>query len=96
MVLAVFPATILVSQMTRKPIEMFIPVSGALNELPTETWRQYGPHFREYSIATITPELLAALAQVEGADEPVASTHLDLDEVVALCMLPAPRLRRDA
>jgi hypothetical protein len=50
-------------------------VSGAFNKKPAETWRQYAPLFREYSTATITPELLAALAQVEGAGNPVARTY---------------------
>jgi cell envelope opacity-associated protein A len=31
--------------------------------------------FREYSTAAITPELLAALAQVEGAGNPLARTY---------------------
>ncbi len=74
-VLAVFSATNLVYQVMRKPTEMFFPVSGALNKEPAETWRQYAPLFREYSTATITPELLAALAQVEGAGNPVARTY---------------------
>jgi len=43
--------------------------------MPAETWRQYAPLFREYSTAAISPELLAALAQVEGAGNPVASTY---------------------
>jgi len=50
-------------------------VSGALNKMPAETWRQYAPLFNEYSTATITPELLAALAQVESAGNPVARTY---------------------
>jgi hypothetical protein len=50
-------------------------VSGAFNKKPAETWRQYAPLFREYSTATITPELLAALAQVESAGNLVASTY---------------------
>jgi hypothetical protein len=54
---------------------MFFPVSGALNKMPAETWRQYAPLFNEYSTATITPELLAALAQVESAGNPVARTY---------------------
>ena len=74
-VLAVFSATNLVYQVMRKPTEMFFPVSGALNKVPAETWRQYAPLFREYSTATVTPELLAALAQVEGAGNPVARTY---------------------
>jgi hypothetical protein len=73
--LAVFAATNLVYQVMRKPTEMFFPVSGVLNKMPAETWRQYGPLFRQYSSATISPELLAALAQVEGAGNPVARTY---------------------
>ena len=36
---------------------------------------QYGPLFRTYSTATITPELLAALAQVESSGNPVTRTY---------------------
>jgi len=74
-VLAVFSATNLVYQIVRKPTEMLFPVSGTMNKMPAETWRQYAPLFREYSTATIAPELLAALAQVEGAGNPVARTY---------------------
>lgn len=73
--LAVFAATNLVYHVMRKPTEMLYPVSGALNKLPAETWRHYGALFREYSTVAITPELLAALAQVEGAGNPVAHTY---------------------
>src|SRR5712664_2061128 len=59
-------------QVLRKPTELFFPVSDALAKTPPETWRRYGLLFREHSTAVITPELLAALAQVEGAGNPVA------------------------
>jgi hypothetical protein len=59
----------------RKPTELFYPVSGALAKPPAETWRQYGALFRHYATATISPELLAALAQVESAGDPVARTY---------------------
>jgi hypothetical protein len=62
-------------QVIRKPTELFFPVSGALNKTPTETWRQYAPFFKAYSTSTMTPELLAAIAQVEGAGNPVARTY---------------------
>jgi hypothetical protein len=62
-------------QAARKPTEMFFPVSGSLAKAPAETWRQYGPLFVEHSTAVITPELLAALAQVEGSGNPVARTY---------------------
>ncbi|MGH8649500.1 MAG: hypothetical protein ACREUP_09370, partial [Burkholderiales bacterium] len=62
-------------QTVRKPSELFFPVSGALYKAPPETWRRYAPLFRKHSTAVITPELLAALAQVEGAGNPVARTY---------------------
>jgi hypothetical protein len=62
-------------QVIRKPAELFFPVAGTLNKAPAQTWRQYGPLFRKHSTAVITPELLAALAQVEGAGNPVARTY---------------------
>lgn len=62
-------------QVIRKPAEMFFPVSGALHKRPSETWRQYGPLFRAHSTAVMTPELLAALAQVEGSGNPLARTY---------------------
>jgi Transglycosylase SLT domain len=74
-VLAVFFAANFVYHVVRKPTEMFSPVSGTLNKTPLETWRQYAPLFREYSTAAIAPELLAALAQVESAGNPLASTY---------------------
>ena len=74
-ILAIFSATNLVYHVLRKPTEVFAPVSGAFNKTPVETWRQYAPLFREYSTAAISPELLAALAQVEAAGNPVASTY---------------------
>jgi hypothetical protein len=62
-------------QVIRKPSELLFPVSGTLNKTAPETWRQYGPLFEQYSTARITPELLAALAQVEGSGNPVAQTY---------------------
>ena len=64
-----------VVQVVRKPSEMFVAVSGTLAKVPAETWRQYGPLFNEHSTAVITPELLAALAQVESSGNPVARTY---------------------
>jgi Transglycosylase SLT domain len=74
-VLAVFSATNFAYHVVRKPTEMFLPISGAFNKKPAETWQHYAPLFREYSTAAITPELLAALAQVESAGNPLANTY---------------------
>jgi hypothetical protein len=62
-------------QVIRKPTELFFPVSGALSKTPPETWRRYGPLFAAHATTVMTPELLAALAQVEGAGNPVARTY---------------------
>jgi hypothetical protein len=62
-------------QVLRKPAELFFPVSGVLSKAPAQTWRQYEPIFREHATAVITPDFLAALAQVEGAGNPVARTY---------------------
>jgi hypothetical protein len=62
-------------QVARKPTELYFPVSGVLTKSPPETWRAYGSWFRAHSTAVIAPELLAALAQVEGAGNPVARTY---------------------
>jgi hypothetical protein len=73
--LAVVALTNLVYQVIRKPTELFVFVDHRLDKEPAETWRQYGPLFRTYSTSTITPELLAALAQVESSGNPVTRTY---------------------
>ena len=58
-----------------KPTEVLFPLEDALDKHPAATWQEYGSLFREHSTAIITPDLLAALAQVEGAGNPVARTY---------------------
>jgi hypothetical protein len=58
-----------------KPTELLFPFDSALDKNLAETWREYGFQFREHATATITPELLAALAQVEGSGNPIARTY---------------------
>src|SRR5438876_2564949 len=72
---AVWASVNWIVQTVRKPTEIFFPVSGSLAKAPAETWRQYGPLFVKHSTAVITPELLAALAQIEGSGNPVARTY---------------------
>jgi len=62
-------------QVVRKPTELYFPVSGVLSKTPAQTWRSYGTVFRMHSTQAISPELLAALAQVEAAGNPVARTY---------------------
>jgi hypothetical protein len=58
-----------------KPTELLFFVGHKLDKEPAETWRQYAPLFRKYSTSAITPELLAALAQVESSGNPVDRTY---------------------
>ncbi len=73
--LVLFSAVNLAYHVVRKPSEIFMPVSGVLDKSPAETWRDYAPLFREYATANVAPALLAALAQAEGAGNPVAHTY---------------------
>src|SRR5712692_6940176 len=75
LLVAVWAAVNWMVQVARKPTEVFFPVSGSLVKAPAETWRRYGPLFVKHSTAVITPELLAALAQVEGSGNPLARTY---------------------
>jgi len=71
----VFLAVNWVYQVIHKPSELFFPVSGTLYKSPPETWSEYGPLFEKYSTAIMSPELLAALAQVEGSGNPIVRTY---------------------
>ena len=62
-------------QVVRKPGEIFAPVSASFAKSPESTWRSYGSIFEKHSTKIISPEFLAALAQVEGSGNPVASTY---------------------
>src|ERR1700676_1807012 len=62
-------------QVIRKPSELFFPVNATLYKSPSETWRQYAPIFRKHATSVMTPELLAAIAQVEGSGNPVVRTY---------------------
>jgi hypothetical protein len=62
-------------QVIRKPSELFFPVSGSFYKEPAETWRAYGRLFRAHATPVMTPDLLAALAQVEGSGNPIVRTY---------------------
>lgn len=59
----------------RKPTELLFPLEDRLYKTPSQTWASYGTLFRRYSTAIITPDFLAALAQVEASGNPVARTY---------------------
>ena len=62
-------------QVIRKPGEIFAPVSSSLSKSPDSTWQSYGPLFEKHSTSILSPEFLAALAQVEGNGNPIAHTY---------------------
>ena len=62
-------------QVIRKPGELFAPISASLSKSPESTWQSYGSLFEKHSTNIISPEFLAALAQVEGAGNPIARTY---------------------
>ena len=64
-----------VYQVIHKPTELFFPVSGTLYKSPPETWHEYHSLFEKYSTDIMTPEMLAALAQVEGSGNPIVRTY---------------------
>ena len=74
-VVALWAAANWTYQALRKPTELLFPVSDTLAKTPSETWREYGPHFRKHATAVMTPELLAALAQIEASGNPLARTY---------------------
>jgi hypothetical protein len=74
-VLMLWLTTNWIYQVVRKPSELFFPVSGTLNKTPGATWQQYASIFNKYSTNVMTPDLLAAIAQVEGSGNPVARTY---------------------
>jgi len=73
--LALWAAGNWIYQVVRKPTELFFPVSGALFKTPAETWREYAPLFRAHATAVVTPDFLAALAQLEATGNPLARTY---------------------
>lgn len=73
--LTVLAAANAVLQAVRKPTELLAAVAPTSPKTPEETWAAYGDSFREHSTSLVRPELLAALAQVESAGDPLARTY---------------------
>jgi hypothetical protein len=62
-------------QVARKPVELFAPISSSFLKTPESTWESYGSLFEKHSTSIVSPEFLAALAQVEGSGNPIATTY---------------------
>jgi Transglycosylase SLT domain len=61
-------------QVIRKPGAILASVSDSFSKSPKSTWQSYGSLFEEHSTSIISPEFLAALAQVESDGNPIAVT----------------------
>lgn len=75
LVLTAFFAANWIYQVARKPSQILAPISSSWAKSPQATWKAYGALFERYSTRIIAPELLAALAQVEAAGNPIAATY---------------------
>jgi Transglycosylase SLT domain len=62
-------------QVLRKPSELLAPISASFAKSPASTWQNYGRLFETHSTSIVSPELLAALAQVESSGNPIARTY---------------------
>jgi hypothetical protein len=62
-------------QVVRKPSELLFPISGSFYKDPADTWRAYGKLFERHSTPIMTPDLLGALAQIEGSGNPIVRTY---------------------
>ena len=62
-------------QVFRKPGELLAPFSAAFSKSPEATWQSYGSLFQKHSTEILSPEFLAALAQVESSGNPLAGTY---------------------
>jgi hypothetical protein len=61
-------------QAARKPTEL-LGLAPSSAKTPEATWSRYGQFFESHSTALVTPELLAALAQIESGADPLARTY---------------------
>lgn len=59
-------------QLVRKPTELLSFIGLSSKKTPVSTWSAYGEDFKNYSTPVVTPDFLAAIAQVESAGDPVA------------------------
>jgi transglycosylase-like protein with SLT domain len=75
LVLALLAAANAAVQVARKPTELLGVVAPTRARTPEETWAAYRPLFEAHATAAIDAPLLAALAQVESAGDPLARTY---------------------
>lgn len=75
LLVGVLLATNWVYQVCRKPSELIGVLDDSFHKSPEETWTSYGDVFRKKSTSIMTPDLLAALAQMESNGNPIVRTY---------------------
>lgn len=80
----------LVFQIYQNPIHIFSFVSRPFSKTPQQTWKQYGEVFQELGDSHLTPELLAAIAQVESNGNPLAAPAWKVEATTDLAQIFAP------
>lgn len=73
--LPAFAAANWLVQVVRKPSELAGLVLPTGGKSPAATWEAYGDLFEDHATPVMTPELLAALAQIESSGDPAARTY---------------------
>jgi hypothetical protein len=78
-------------QIFLNPIHLFSFISKPFSKTPQQTWDAYSEIFQRQGDTRITPELLAAIAQVESAGNPLAAPpwQFSLSTDVAQLFAPA-------
>ena len=79
-----------VYQLVKKPSEIIGLFDSSFYKTPTETWNAHRDSFQNASTAIITPELLAALSQVESQGNSVARTFWRFSPTADLRKIYAP------
>jgi hypothetical protein len=72
---AALAGAMLAYQVARKPTEILGLAVPSSPKTPDATWAEYGESFDAHSTDVVPAELLAALAQVESAGDPLARTY---------------------
>jgi hypothetical protein len=62
-------------QVYKKPTEIIGFFDRYFHKSPKATWQNYGEIFKEKSTPVMTPDLLAALAQIESNGNPIVRTY---------------------
>jgi hypothetical protein len=90
LLLLALPTINWIYQASRKPSEFLSFFDSYFIKTPVQTWASYKDDFRKNATSTITPDFLAALAQIETNGNPIASTFWRFQPSKGLGSMYAP------